>query len=173
MNFWYNHTIVILRLPCLFHISNAVSSTMVLINAETSNSVSSCNYTRCTSASKCLHMELVPCINGYQMTWWQTIHMMPGLPVCSIPQWKSKCHNGECLELVQAIACYEPTFIDSDQGSNIMSQVRLIKSRIETFWFLEDITTSCNVVFMDWDSDMAIGSWSLCFLLETLSQVNW
>jgi hypothetical protein len=46
------------------------------------------NFAMCAFVSQCLPSALVPCSDGWQTASWQTIHMMPGLPVSSIPQWK-------------------------------------------------------------------------------------
>jgi len=88
LNFICKLTIVIARLPCLFKMAKAVSSTVVLVNSVTSESVNSFNFPMWAFASKCYPIELVPCSDGWRRTWWQTIHMMPGLSVCSIPQCK-------------------------------------------------------------------------------------
>jgi len=42
-------------------------------------------------------------------------------------------------------------------------KVRSVKLRIKTGSFLEDIISSSNEVFIDWESDMAVGSWRLCY----------
>jgi len=81
-------TIVIPRLSCLFRMAKAVSSTVELVNSVTSDSVNSFNFALWAFASKCFPIELVPLSDGWRRTWWQTIHMMPGLPVSSIPQCK-------------------------------------------------------------------------------------
>jgi hypothetical protein len=81
-------TVVIPRLPCLFRMAKAVSSTVELVNYVTSVSVDSCKFAMSAFASKCFPIELVPCSNGWRESWWQTIHMMPGLPLSSIPQCK-------------------------------------------------------------------------------------
>jgi len=47
MNFFCDLTIVIPQLPCLFNMANAVSSTVELVNSETSNSVSLFNFAMC------------------------------------------------------------------------------------------------------------------------------
>ena len=81
-------TIVIPRLPCLFTIAKAVSSTVVLVNLVTSLSVHSFNFAMWSFAIKCFPIELVPCSDGWRRTWWQMIHIIPGRPVASIPQCK-------------------------------------------------------------------------------------
>ena len=78
--------IVIPWLPCLFKMAKAVSLTVELVNSVTSASVNSFNVAMWAFASKCFPIALVPCSDRWQRTWWQTIHMMPGLPVSSIPQ---------------------------------------------------------------------------------------
>jgi len=86
--FLYIITIVIPRLSCLFKMAKAVSSTVVLVNPVTSVSVNSFNFAMWAVASQCFPIELVSCSDGWQRNWWQTIHMMPWLPVASIPQRK-------------------------------------------------------------------------------------
>jgi len=81
-------TIVIPRLPCLFKMAKAVSSTVVLVCSVTSVSVNSFNFAMWAFASKCFPIELVPCSGRWPRTWWQTIRMMPGLPVASLSQCK-------------------------------------------------------------------------------------
>jgi len=81
-------TIVIPWLPCLCRMAKAVSSTVELVNSVNSDYVNSFNFAMWAFASKCFPIELVPCSDGWRRTWWQTIHMMPGLPVISIPQCK-------------------------------------------------------------------------------------
>jgi len=44
MNIFCKLTIAILRLPCLFDMAEVVSSTVVLVNSETSGSVNSFNF---------------------------------------------------------------------------------------------------------------------------------
>jgi len=65
INFSYELTIVIPRLPCLFKMASAASSTVELVNSVTSDSVNSFNFAMCTFASKCLPIELVPCSDGW------------------------------------------------------------------------------------------------------------
>jgi len=98
-------------LPYLFTIAKAVSSTVELVNSVTSDSVNSFNFVMWAFASKCYHIELVPCSDGERRTRWQTIHMIPELPVSSIPQCKLNRHEAACQELFQAIGCLEHTFI--------------------------------------------------------------
>jgi len=81
-------TIVIPRLPYLFRMAKAVSSIVELANSVTSDSVNSFNFAIWAFASKCFPIELVQCSDGLRRIWWQRIHMMPGLPVSSIPQCK-------------------------------------------------------------------------------------
>jgi len=59
-------TIVIPRLPCLFRMAKAVSSTAELVNSVTSDSVNSFNFGMCAVASKCFPIELVPCSDGWR-----------------------------------------------------------------------------------------------------------
>jgi len=87
--------------------------------------------------------------------------MMPGLPVSSIPLHKKKHHEGTCLQSFQAIECFEPTFKEAQQASNMICKVMSLKSQIKTCSFLEDIITSSNEVFKEFASDMEVGIWML------------
>jgi len=162
MNFICDLTIVISRLPCLFNKANAVSSTVGLVNSEPSDSISSFNFAMWAFARKCIPMELVPCSDGWQSTWWETIHMMARRPVFSIPQCKVKCCEDECLELFLAIGRFEPIFIVAHQVLNMICNIRSVKSQIQICPFLDDIVTSSNEVFIVWEHVMVIGSWRLC-----------
>jgi len=81
-------SILIPWLPCLCRMAKAVSSTVELVNSVTSYSVYLFNFAMWALATKCIPIELVPCSDGWQQTWWQTIHMMLGLPICSSLQCK-------------------------------------------------------------------------------------
>jgi len=85
-------TIVIPRLPCLFSMAKTLSSTVELVNSVTADSANSFNFAMWAFTSKCYPIELVPCSDGWQRTWWQTIHMMPELSFSSIPQCKYNRH---------------------------------------------------------------------------------
>jgi len=61
-------TVVIPRLPCIFRITNAVASTVELVNSVTSDGMNSFNFASRAFASKCFPMELVPCSDGWRMT---------------------------------------------------------------------------------------------------------
>jgi hypothetical protein len=82
--------------------------------------------------------------------------MMPGLPVSSIPQCNWNRHIGACLEFFQAIGRFEPTFIEALQASKMICKVMLLKLRIMTCSFLEEIITSSNEVFKDCVSNMVV-----------------
>jgi hypothetical protein len=82
--------------------------------------------------------------------------MMPWLPVSSNPQWRWNHQEGKCLDLFQAIGRFEPTFIEAYQASKMICKVRSLKSQVQTTSFLEEIITSSNEVFQDFESDMAI-----------------
>jgi len=99
LNFLCKLNIVITRLPCLFRIAKAVSSTVELVNSETFDSVNLFSFARCVFASRCFPIQLVRCADGWRRTWWQTIHMIARLPVSSIPQSKYNRHEDACLEL--------------------------------------------------------------------------
>jgi hypothetical protein len=61
-------TIVIPRLPCLFKIAKAVSSTIALDNSVTSDSVNSFNFTMRAFASKSFPIEVFPSSDGWGRT---------------------------------------------------------------------------------------------------------
>ena len=82
--------------------------------------------------------------------------MMPGLPLSSIPQSKSNCHAGACLELFQAIGRFVLTFIEAHQASKMICKVWSLKSQIKTRAPLEEIITLSNEVFKDCESDTAV-----------------
>jgi len=150
-------TIVIPWLPCLCRMAKAVSSTVELVNSVTSDSVNVVNIAMCAFATKCSPIELVPCSDGWQRTWWHTMHMMPGLPVSSIPQCKSNRHQGACLELYLAIGRFKLTFREAHHTSKMICKLRSLKSWIRTRSFLHEIITSSNEVFKDFESNMAEG----------------
>jgi len=150
----------------------AVSSTVELANSVTSDSVDLFNFAMWACASKCFPIEPVPSSDGWQRTWWQTILMMPGLPVSSIPQWKPNRHKGACLDLFQAIGRFEPTFIEAHQGSKMIWKVRSLKSLTKTRSLLEEIITSHNEVFKCFKFDMALNFKSWLIRLERLPAVT-
>jgi len=169
INLFCELTVVIPQLPCLFNMAKAVSSTVVLVNLETADSVNSFFLSMYAFAMKCFTMELVTCSDGWRRSWWQTIHMIPGLPVYSFPQCKLTRQEGACLELLHPMGCFEPTFIETQQTSNMICNVRWLNSWIKTRSFLKDIITSSNEVFIDWESDMVVAIWRLCkFSSETV-----
>jgi len=157
LNFLCKLTIMIPRRPCLIKMAKAVSSTVVLVNSVMSDSVNSFNFVMWAFASKCFPIELVPCSDRWRRTCSQTIHMMPGLPVSSIPQCKKNRHDGACLELFQAIGRFDPAFIEAHQVSKMICNVRSLRSRMKTRSCLEEIITSSQEVFKDLESDMVGG----------------
>jgi len=76
------------RLPCLCRMGKAVLLTVDAVNSVTSNWVNSFHFAIWAFVGKCFLIDLVPCSGGCWRTWWQMIHMMPALPVCSILQQK-------------------------------------------------------------------------------------
>jgi hypothetical protein len=147
-------TIVIHRLPCLIRMAKAVSSTIELYNPVTSDSVDWFDLGMWAFARKCYPIELIPCSDGCRRTWWQTMNMMQGLQVSSIPQCKLNHHEGACLESFQAIGSFDLTFIEPHQESKRTWNVRSLKSQILTRSFLEESLTSSNEVFQDCVSEM-------------------
>jgi hypothetical protein len=155
-------TIVIAQLPCLVRMAKAVSSTVQLGNSVTSGSVNPFNFAMEAFATQCFRIELVPCSDGWRRTSSQTVHMMPGLPVFSILQCKLNRHEGTWLELCQALGRFKPICIEAHQALKMICKVRLLKSRTTTVSFLEDIITTSNEEFKDFESDMAVGIRKLC-----------
>jgi len=160
MNCLHVLTIVIPWLRSLFIMANAVSSTIVLVNSETSDSVNLFIFAMCAFDSKCFPIEPVLCSGGWWSTWWWTINMKPGLPVSSIPQCKYNRHNGACLELCQAIGLFESSFIDPHQTSWMISKLRSLKLRMKTWWSLKEIVISINEVLKDLESHMGVVIWT-------------
>jgi len=68
MHFLCELTIVIPELRCLISIANAVSSTVVLVNSETWDSVNSFHFAMCDCASKSFPIEVVPFCDGWRRT---------------------------------------------------------------------------------------------------------
>jgi len=62
-------TFVFARLLCLFRITKVVSSTVELVNVETSGFVNWFNFATWAFASKCFPIELDPCSDGWRRTW--------------------------------------------------------------------------------------------------------
>jgi len=162
MNILGELTIVIPQLPCIFSMAKAISSTIQLVNSVSSNSVNLFDFATCAFATECFTIQLVPCSDGWRRTWWLMRHMMPVMQVSSILQCKSNCQEGACLELFQAIGCFEPTFMEAYQALIMICNVRLLKSRIKTTWLFEHIPTSSKVVLRDFESVMVVELWKLC-----------
>jgi len=156
-NFLCQLAVVIPRLPGLFRIAKASSSTVELVNSETLDSVTSFNFAMWAFARNCFPIQLVPCSDGWQRTWWQLIHMIPGIPVSSIPLCKLNRHGDACLEILPAIGCFEATWIEAHPASKIICKLRLLNSWIKIRSFLEVIiTTSCEL-YNDCQSNRAVG----------------
>jgi len=83
--------------------------------------------------------------------------MIPRLPVTSIQQCKSNCQEDAYLELFQAIRGVQPIFIDAHHLSNMICKVRSPQSQVKTHSVLEEIITSSNEVYKDFESDMEVG----------------
>jgi len=161
INFLCKLTIVIHRVPCLFSKAKDVSPTTELVNSVTSDSVNLFNIVMSAFANEGFCIELVPCSDGWRRTGWKMIHMMPVLLVSSIPQCKWNHHQGACLESFQAIQYFEHTFIEAHLASNMSCIVRSLKSWIKTCSFLDEIITYSNEIFIDFESDIVVGSWTL------------
>jgi hypothetical protein len=82
--------------------------------------------------------------------------MIPGLPGSSIPQCKLNGYEYTYLVLFPAKGHFEASFIEAHQPSMMIGKLTLLKSRIQTPLFLEEIITSTNEVFKDFESDMAV-----------------
>jgi len=75
MNFLCELTMVILRLPWLVRMAEAVSSTVELINSRTSYLVNSFTFAMWTFGTKWFPIVLVPFSDGWRWTWSQTMHI--------------------------------------------------------------------------------------------------
>ena len=163
-------TILSPRLPWLFRMAKAISSTVELANSVTSDSVNLFNFAMWAFASNCFSIELVPCSDGWLRTWWQTIHMMPGLPVSSIPQCKLNRHKGTCLELFHPIGRFERTFFEAHHASKMIRKVRSLKWRITIRSYLEVMIISSDEVFTDGVSDLGVELWKLGNLIRETAE---
>jgi len=161
INFHCELTIAFAWLPCLFSMAKAASPTIELVNSVTSDTVHLYNFELCAFVNNCFTTKLVPCFDGCWRTWWQKIHLMPGMLASSILQCKLKYHQRACAELLKAIAHFEPIFIEANHASNTICILRLLNSWIMTCFFCEDIKTSINKELKDIESDMAEGIWML------------
>jgi len=161
MNFLCNLSTVIPRPPCLFSMAKAISLPVKVVNSQTSDSVYSFSFVMCTFGSKRFSIELVPCSDSWLRTWWETIHRMLGMSISSIPQCKKYCHDCPYQELLQAVRCFEPTFMEVRKALKLMCYVRSLKLRIMRTSWLEDIITCNNVVFEDLESDVVLRIWKL------------
>jgi len=81
---------------------------------------------------------------------------MPGLPVFSFPQCEYRCHAAACRELFHAISHFDSIFNEAHQTSNMICKGWLLKSRIKTSLFLEEIISSSKVGLKDFESDMVV-----------------
>ena len=160
INVHCNLTIVIPWLCWLLSMAKVNSSMVVLAISETSDSVTSFNFEMCTFACQCFPMELVPCSDGWWITSWQKIYIIPGLLVSIILQCKYNCHKGTCLESFQAICCMGTTLIDAQQVSHMICKVLLLKSWSKTRSFIDDIITTGNEVLKDVQSDRVWRMWN-------------
>jgi hypothetical protein len=147
--FLCEHTIVTPGLPCLIKMAKAVSLTVERVNLMTSDSVNSFNFAMGAFASKDFPNELVLSSDGWLRTCSQTLHMIPGLSVSSIPPCNWNHHNGACVELFQAVGHFEPRFIQAHQVSRMSCNIRSLKSRIKTGSLLEEMITLSKEVFKD------------------------
>lgn len=149
-------TNVILQLPCLVWMSKAVLSTFELVFSVSSVFVHSFNFGMRAFASNCFPIEHVTCSAGWQRTCWQRMNMMPGLPVCSIPQCKYTRYNGSCQELFQASCCFGSWYIEAHQELIIICKVTSHELWITTHSLLENITTFSKEVFKELESNLAV-----------------
>jgi len=161
MNFLCEYTIVIPWLRCLFSMAKAVLSAFKQVNSVPSDSGNSFNFVIWTFARKCIPIELSSCSDEWQRTWCQTIHMMPGLPMASLRQWKENCNEGVVLQYFHRQRHFEPTFIETHQARRMNCKVRSHKSRIQRGSWPENIISSCNEDITVFESNIAEGIWKL------------
>jgi hypothetical protein len=110
-----------------------------------------------TFANKCFPIEPVPWPHGCGITWWQIIHIIPGLPVSSILQCTLHCHEYACLELFQVVGPYEPTVIEAHQAWKMICDVRSHKLVIKPTSFLEEFINCSNEIFNNCESTITVG----------------
>jgi hypothetical protein len=161
MNFHCEHTIVFPWLCCLFNMAKAAPPNFELRNSVTCDTVNLYNFGLCAFAHQCFTTEPFSYFDECWRTWWQTMHLMPGMLASSIPQCKLKHHYGACAELFKAIGHFEPTFIEANHASNIICIVRSPKSWIIICLFCKVIETCIHKELKDIQSDMAQGIWML------------
>jgi hypothetical protein len=119
-------------LPSRLWMANTASAHFELVNSVTLAIVNSFYFTICAIAGLCLHIELVPCSDWWQKTWWHTIYIMPGLEVGSIPQCKSNRPDCVLFELCQVIGHFEPTLSEEHKTSNLIGNLWSLKLQIKT-----------------------------------------
>jgi hypothetical protein len=161
MNFLCELTITIPQHSCLFSIAKALSSTVELVNVVTSDSVNMFNYALCAFAHKCLPIELLPSADGWERNWCQMRHRMPELPDSSIPLWNVTHHQGTCLDLFQAIGCFEPTVKQAHQTSKMICKTKLLKSRLQALPLVQDLIISYTQVLKDFEFYVDVAIWKL------------
>jgi len=98
--------------------------------------------------------------------------MIPWLPVSSIALGRYSYHEDQSLEFFEAIGHCEPILIQTHQVLNMMCKLKTVKSRISTSLCLEEIETSSNVVFKDFESDMAGGIGKLGVATRQTAEIN-
>lgn len=157
MDFFCKHTIVIPRLPWLFTIAKAVSSMVVLVNLETSNTVDSFIFGMSAFACQYMAIELVRYSDGWWRTWCQLVDMTQRLLFSSILLCNYTCHEDAYLEFFHVIELLEPAVFKAHNVSNLICKLRSMKSWIHTCLFFKAIITSANEVFRDQESDIAVG----------------
>jgi len=139
VNFICELTIIIPLLPWLFSVADEVSWTVEQFNSVPTDYVNWFNFMMLTFDSNWFPIELLPWCDGWQRTWWQMIHMMPGLPFSSIPQCQYNLLKGVCVEVFQVVGSFEPTLTEAHPASIMICKVRSFKSQIQTHSYVEDI----------------------------------
>lgn len=140
MNILTKLTIVIPRLRWLVRMASAAPSTMKLVNSVTSDYVDLFIFAIFDFATSCLPIRRVPCSDGWRRTRWETIHMMQGLLISSIPQCTINRHEGSYLDFFPAIERFEPSFIEAHLASIMIFEARSFKSQMKTRWFFRAVS---------------------------------
>jgi len=112
-------------------------------------------------ARKCVPSELVQYPDRWRKPSWQTIHMILGMQVCSIPKCKLYHHHAICPQIFPAIGHWKIPFIQVDQSLKVMCKIQSLTLSMHTGSYFEDIITSSSEVFTDLQSHIMVGIWKV------------
>jgi hypothetical protein len=159
MNCLCELTIVIHQLLGHFNMAKVVSLIVELLHSVTFKWIHLINFLICTVTSNFFPTKQIPRYGRWQMTWWQAIHMIPKMPVVSLPQRQLERQARAGMELHHPMDNCEPTIVNTHQTSKVIGTVREYKSWYETPSLFDDIITSSNEIFKHFESNiiLAIG----------------